>query len=54
MSEKGFHVVTENLEYAQKPSLPISWGGATHVGKVREENEEVSLHLKLLSRIYLL
>jgi serine/threonine protein phosphatase PrpC len=43
MSEKGFHVVTENLEYAQKPSLPISWGGATHVGKVREENEDTFL-----------
>ena len=35
--------MTENLEYSVKPSLPISWGAATHVGKVREENEDTFL-----------
>jgi serine/threonine protein phosphatase PrpC len=42
MLEKEFQV-TKNLEYALKPSLPISWGAATHKGKVREENEDTFL-----------
>lgn len=35
--------MTENPEYTLKPSLPISWGAATHAGKVREENEDTFL-----------
>lgn len=35
--------MTKNPEYAIKPSLPISWGAATHVGKVREENQDTFL-----------
>jgi protein phosphatase len=35
--------VAENLEHTLKPSLPISWGAATHVGKVREKNEDTFL-----------
>jgi serine/threonine protein phosphatase PrpC len=35
--------VAENLEHTLKPSLPISWGAATHVGKVREANEDTFL-----------
>jgi len=35
--------VTENPEYTLKPSLPISWGAATHIGKVREENQDTFL-----------
>jgi protein phosphatase len=31
---------TNELQYDLKPSLPISWGAATHKGKVREENED--------------
>jgi protein phosphatase len=41
-SEKEFQVA-ENLEHTLKTSLPISWGAATHVGKVREENEDTFL-----------
>lgn len=33
----------KNCEHSLKPSLPISWGAATHVGKVREENEDTFL-----------
>lgn len=40
--EKAFEVA-ENLEHNLKPSLPISWGAATHVGKVRETNEDTFL-----------
>jgi len=35
--------VTENLDYTLKPSLPLSWGAATHKGKVREANEDTFL-----------
>ena len=35
--------MSENLEQTLKPSLPISWGAATHVGKVREKNEDTFL-----------
>ncbi|MBN1805144.1 MAG: Stp1/IreP family PP2C-type Ser/Thr phosphatase [Sedimentisphaerales bacterium] len=40
--EKALEVV-ENLDHTLKPSLPISWGAATHVGKVREANEDTFL-----------
>ena len=33
----------KNLEHTLKPSLPISWGAATHIGKVREENQDTFL-----------
>ncbi|MFC1781794.1 PP2C family protein-serine/threonine phosphatase, partial [Planctomycetota bacterium] len=32
--------MTENSKYILKPSLPISWGAATHIGKVRVENQD--------------
>lgn len=35
--------MTENPEHTLKPSLPISWGVATHIVKVREENEDTFL-----------
>ncbi len=35
--------MAENLEHTLKTSLPISWGAATHVGKVRETNEDTFL-----------
>ena len=35
--------MTESLDYTLKPSLPISWGAATHIGKVREENQDTFL-----------
>ena len=35
--------MTENLDYTLKPSLPLSWGVATHIGKVREENQDTFL-----------
>lgn len=35
--------MTKNPEYLLKSSLPISWGAATHIGKVREENQDTFL-----------
>jgi protein phosphatase len=32
--------IPETREHILKPSLPISWGAATHIGKVREENQD--------------
>jgi len=32
--------VIKNLEYSLKPSLPITWGAATHIGRIREENQD--------------
>jgi len=35
--------VTKNAEDALKPSLPFSWGAATDIGKVRNENQDTFL-----------
>jgi PPM family protein phosphatase len=40
--EKELQTV-ENLDHTQEPSLPISWGAATHVGKIRQANEDTFL-----------